>query len=342
MRIVIHGALALALGLLPATVSAQFGGFGGGGRRGFGGGEGQDNTPAPKLPGPELDGPLDSARAQTTLSLTDSQAAKYTQVYDSFMTATKPARDSAQGALQTMHDREDAGDRAAALFYADRLQDIGRELKDRQDKFEDGLHHWLTGDEMKAYRKWKEDQERAAEERNQEETMRWRQSAYPQRGGGEGMGGGGGGGRMGMGMPEQKIFVPSVSGVAHPDLGSTAVRIGRTIYVASQLALDSAGNIVGSGDLRTQAEHAFANLTAVLRAAGVWPQDVVSLTIYVVNYTPDDLDQIRDAGAAFFGQNPPITMVLGVQALARDGALIAVGATAATGGGFGREAGRDP
>lgn len=333
MRIMIRGALVVVLGLLPGVVSAQFGGGFGRGGGGFGRGGG-DQTPAPKLPGAELDGPPDSASAQNLLTLTDAQSGKYAQSYDSFMVATHPARDSAQAALNTMHDRLDAGDRAAALFYADRLQDLGRVLKDRQDKFEDDLHHLLTGDQMKAYRRWKDDQDRAAEDRNRAEAMRWRESQYA------GRGGGGEGGRL-PALPEPKSFVAAPAGMAHPDLGSTAVRIGRTVYVGSQLAVDSTGAVVGVGDLRTQAERAFANLSAVLRAASAWPQDVVSLTIYVVDYTPSELSEIRDAGAAFFGVNPPVTAVLGVQSLAREGALIAVSATAVTGGGFGRQPDRD-
>ena len=89
-------------------------------------------------------------------------------------------------------------------------------------------------------------------------------------------------------------------------------------------------------------ERAFANLATVLRAAGALPQDVVALTIYVVNYRSADLATIRDAGAAYFGPNPPIATLLGVQALARERALLAVGATAVTGSaGFARGPARD-
>ena len=141
-----------------------------------------------------------------------------------------------------------------------------------------------------------------------------------------GMGGGGGG------FPEQqKTFVASPPGIAWPDLGSQAVRVGRTVYTASQLAVDSTGTLVAPGDLRGQAGRAFVNLAAVLRAAGARPPDVVALTIYVVAYQPAQLGTIRDAGAAYFGPNPPITTVLGVQSLSREGALIAVAATAVTG-----------
>ena len=105
------------------------------------------------------------------------------------------------------------------------------------------------------------------------------------------------------------------------------MRVGRTVFLTGQLGVDSTGTLAGA-DLRAQAVQAFANLATVLVAAGATPRDVTALTIYVVNYRPDDLAAIREAGAAFFGSNAPIATVLGVQSLAREGALISVGATA--------------
>jgi len=323
-------AAAVAVVVWPGVASGQFGGFGGRGGRNGGEGMGREAAAAPKLPGPELDGPPDSAAAQTLLGFSAEQAARYVQMFDSFMVATKPQRDSAQAAIEKMNDRLDAGDRAAALFYAERLQDLGRVLKDRQDKFEDQLHQFLTGDQLKTYRRWKEDQEREAAAKAREDALRWREAAF----GGERMGG--------AVAPERKTFIPSPPGLARSDLGSVAVRVGRTVYVSSQLPLDSAGGVVASGDLRGQADRAFANLAAVLRAAGAWPQDVVTLTIYVVDYRPSELATIRDAGASYFGANPPVVTVLGVQALPREGALIAVAGTAVTATpGAGRGPGRE-
>src|SRR3989449_8826399 len=68
-----------------------------------------------------------------------------------------------------------------------------------------------------------------------------------------------------------------------------AVRVGATLYVSGEVALDSTGQLVGPGDLRAQARQAFANLAFVLKIAGATPADVARLTIYVGNYTPRDL-----------------------------------------------------
>ncbi len=322
MRRTLVTAALLVFAVSSREARGQWGGFGGRGQGMGGGGFGREAA-APRLPGAELDGPPDSAMARTLLDFSDQQAARYGQAYDSFMVATRPQRDSARAVTEKMNDRLDSGDRAAALFYAERLQELGRYLKDRQDKFEVQLRHLLTGDQSKSYRRWKEDQERAAEEKAREDALRWRQAAF-------------GGERMAP-LPEQKAFLASPPGTPRPDLGSQAVRVGRTVYVSSQLPLDSAGALVGAGNLAAQALRAFANLGAVLRATGASPPDVVALTIYVADYKPSQLAAIRDAGAAYFGANPPITTVLGVQSLSREGALIAVGATAVTGAtGFAR------
>jgi enamine deaminase RidA (YjgF/YER057c/UK114 family) len=86
---------------------------------------------------------------------------------------------------------------------------------------------------------------------------------------------------------------------------------------------------VGAGDLAAQAKQAFANLNLVLRIAGNVPSDVVKLTVYVVNYHPQDRAVIRQAAPEFFPEkNPPTGLMLGVQALPQEGMLIAVDAIA--------------
>jgi len=272
---------------------------------------------APKMPGVELTGPLDTALARVTLNLTPDQAARYAQAYDSFMVATRPQRDSAQAAIAKMNERLDGGDRAAAMFYAERLQELGKYLKDRQDGFEGDLRRFLTGDQVKAYKKWREGEDQATERKRRADQLRWDEAGFR----------GEFGGPRGSAAPEIKTALPSPSAVAAPALGSQAVRVGRTVYIAAQLGVDSTGALVGA-DLRAQAERAFANLAAVLQAAGASPRDVTALTIYVVNYRPADLETIRNAGAAFLGANAPIATVLGVQSLGHDGALISIGATA--------------
>jgi len=110
---------------------------------------------------------------------------------------------------------------------------------------------------------------------------------------------------------------------------SHAVRLGFVTYVSGEVPLDSSGTLVGSGDLAAQAKQAFANLALTLRIAGNEPQDIVKLTVYVVNYHPQDFAVIKQAAPEFFpARNPPAGIVVGVAALPRDGMLIAVDAIA--------------
>lgn len=110
---------------------------------------------------------------------------------------------------------------------------------------------------------------------------------------------------------------------------TNAVRLGNTVQIAGQVALDDQGHIVGPGDLAAQARQAFANLAHVLQIAGAVPEEVLRLNVYVVNLKPGDWDVIRREGAAFFPErNPPAGTVLGVQSLPRDSLLIAIDGTA--------------
>jgi len=301
--------LAATLLLLPCAAWGQ-GGYRGGGQ------SGRYTLPAPKLPGVELVGPLDTALARQTLTLTPDQSTRYRQAYDSFMVATRPQRDSANAAIAKMNERLDDGDRAAAMLYVEQLQDLGKNLKDRQDRFESDLRRFLNGDQMKAYKKWREDQDQAADRKRRDNQRRWDEAGFR----GEFV-------APGAAAPEIKTALPTPPGVAAPAVGSPSVRVGRAVYVTGQVGVDSTGTLVGS-DLRAQAERAFANLRVVLQSAGASLRDVTTLTIYVVNYRPADLETIRTAGAAYLSANAPVATVVGVQSLGRDGALISIGATA--------------
>ena len=56
----------------------------------------------------------------------------------------------------------------------------------------------------------------------------------------------------------------------------------RTVYVGGQNAVSADGQVVGAGDLAAQTERALQNLSTVLAAAGARLQDVVKLTVFLV------------------------------------------------------------
>ncbi|GLQ99393.1 RidA family protein [Dyella mobilis] len=102
----------------------------------------------------------------------------------------------------------------------------------------------------------------------------------------------------------------------------------RWVFVAGQEPEDVHGNLVGRGDLATQAHQVFANLGRALTAAGASPKQVAKITIYVVNYDRDEhLPIIEAARVTLFGDHKPVDTLLGVATLS-PGYLIEVDAIA--------------
>jgi len=106
-------------------------------------------------------------------------------------------------------------------------------------------------------------------------------------------------------------------------------RDARTVYISGQVALDERGELVGKGDLATQARQAFENLARALAAAGAAPDDVVRLGVFIKGYDRTQAPVIRGAMREVFpGPGLPTSTWLGVQTLAMDELLIEVEATA--------------
>lgn len=81
-------------------------------------------------------------------------------------------------------------------------------------------------------------------------------------------------------MTIERVNPPSLA--AARGFSHATVATGRTIFLAGQTALDPAGRIV-DGDVVTQFEQALGNLLAALAAAGGTPDQLASLTIYVLD-----------------------------------------------------------
>ena len=103
---------------------------------------------------------------------------------------------------------------------------------------------------------------------------------------------------------------------------------GKVVFIAGQEPEDKHGNLVGRGDLATQARQVFANLGRALAAGGARPEQVARIGIFVVNYRRQDLPVIEEARVALFGHHKPVDTLVGVRALAKPDYLIEVDAIA--------------
>ena len=70
-----------------------------------------------------------------------------------------------------------------------------------------------------------------------------------------------------------------------PSVGpfSAAVRAGDLLFLSGQVALDPATGKLVAGDIGSQTEQIFANISAVLEAAGKSFDDVMKTTVYLAD-----------------------------------------------------------
>ena len=117
-------------------------------------------------------------------------------------------------------------------------------------------------------------------------------------------------------------------GFSHAVLGE-----GRIVFLAGQTALDHNGRIVGT-DVVAQFEVALGNLLTALRAAGGTPQQLASLTIYIVDV--DDYKahagEIGTVWRRLVGTDYPAMAAIGVARLWDVDALVEVQGFAITQG----------
>jgi 2-iminobutanoate/2-iminopropanoate deaminase len=105
------------------------------------------------------------------------------------------------------------------------------------------------------------------------------------------------------------------------------VNSGMLLFIAGQVALDEASNLVGAGDFRAQARQVFENIKTAVEAVGGSFRDIVKLNVYVVDSSR--LPQYREVRDAYIDvQHPPASTAIQVAALVRPEFLIEVEAVA--------------
>jgi len=102
---------------------------------------------------------------------------------------------------------------------------------------------------------------------------------------------------------------------------------GSLIFLSGQLSRDSAGNLVGPGDMAEQTRQAIRNMQTVLEAAGGSLTDIVSLVVYTTDMR--QFKEIVGARTEFFREQLPTSTIVEVNHLADPGLLIEFQAIAA-------------
>ncbi|MDA0182841.1 RidA family protein [Solirubrobacter phytolaccae] len=103
----------------------------------------------------------------------------------------------------------------------------------------------------------------------------------------------------------------------------------RIIHIAGQVGSDDDLQLV-EGGLAAQAERALRNVVAAVEAAGATAADLVKLTMYVTDWTPDQLGELG-AGLAAVEDVPRVpASLIGVSILFEPGYRIEIEAVAVT------------
>jgi reactive intermediate/imine deaminase len=115
----------------------------------------------------------------------------------------------------------------------------------------------------------------------------------------------------------------------HPTSGySHAVRTGNTLYVSGQVPRDPENRIV-DGDVEAQVRQVFANLHAVLEAAGASFRDVVKITTFLTDR--EHFETWRRVRAEFVTEPYPASTLVVVEALSYPEYVVEIEVIAALG-----------
>jgi reactive intermediate/imine deaminase len=96
---------------------------------------------------------------------------------------------------------------------------------------------------------------------------------------------------------------------------SQAVKVGSTVYLSGQIALDPQTMAMVAGDTEAEVRRVFDNLRAVARAAGGSLDDMVKLNVFLVDLANFAL--VNQVMAEYFAEPYPARAAIGVASLPR-------------------------
>lgn len=129
-------------------------------------------------------------------------------------------------------------------------------------------------------------------------------------------------------MTKQVIHTPDAPAAIGPY--SQAIRVGDTLWMSGQIALDPVTMQIVDGGIEAQAHRVFRNMRAVADAGGATLDDIVKLTIYMVDLA--EFGKVNEIMATYFSQPYPARSTVQVAALPRGSRVEVEGMVALRGG----------
>lgn len=97
----------------------------------------------------------------------------------------------------------------------------------------------------------------------------------------------------------------------------------RTLYVSGQVAMNAAGQVVGSS-FAEQAEQVLRNLGLALAAGGAQFHHIVKMNAYVRDLTSDKVRTLRAIRQRHFGGHQPASTLVGTPALVHEELMLEI------------------
>ena len=97
---------------------------------------------------------------------------------------------------------------------------------------------------------------------------------------------------------------------------SQAIRAGSLLFVSGQIPLDPATGAMVEGDIAAQTQRVFANLGAILEAAGASFENVVRTTVYLADM--NDFGIVNEIYGTYFSSPAPARATVQAARLPKD------------------------
>lgn len=98
------------------------------------------------------------------------------------------------------------------------------------------------------------------------------------------------------------------------------------IFLTGQKAMDANHNVVAPGDPAKQTEYVFENIRKILAEAGAGIEDIVKVQIFVTDM--QNFPKISAVRNRYFEKTRPVSVMVEVSRLAKEGCLVEIAATA--------------
>ena len=130
-------------------------------------------------------------------------------------------------------------------------------------------------------------------------------------------------------MGKREIIDPGGGGAGRYTFSPGVIKEGKLLFISGLTATDDQGNIVGKGDIVTQARVILTKIGEILETAGASFDDVVKTVDYIT--TTENYRGTADVRREFFHKDFPAATGVIVAGLLRPDALIEIEAVAVIG-----------